>query len=296
VLDFACENPRVLRTDIVVDRDGVLLAGVACHHATGRGRAAQLRHAIVFVRRGCFVRSADGLESVLDPAVAYCMNPGEEERYDHPRPDGDDCTWLRLDSDLVASLAGGDPALPAQPIPTSGEIDLRHRLLLAAARRGTNPHELVERAIVLASRLLSQAEPRRVQAGWPATARARRAAADSVREALTASLDRSLPELARDVAVSPHHLSRIFHSVTGTTISRYRRRLRARRALERLAAGDRDLARLAFELGFADQSHLCRVLRVETGQIPSALRRALAQPAPEGGSSKSSHGISEPVG
>lgn len=104
------------------------------------------------------------------------------------------------------------------------------------------------------------------------------------------------PRVLRTDIGSPHHLSRIFHSVTGTTISRHRRRLRARRALERLAAGDRDLARLAFELGFADQSHLCRVLRVETGQMPSALRRALAQPAPEGGSSMSSHRISEPVG
>ena len=53
-------------------------------------------------------------------------------------------------------------------------------------------------------------------------------------------------------------------------------RLRARRALERLAGGDRDLARLAADTGFADQSHLCRVLRAETGATPAALRAALA--------------------
>jgi AraC-like DNA-binding protein len=52
-------------------------------------------------------------------------------------------------------------------------------------------------------------------------------------------------------------------------------RLRVRAALERLAGGDRDLARLAAELGFADQSHLYRALRTETGRIPSALRSAL---------------------
>lgn len=267
----------MLRTVTLVDRDGIMLADVACRHVAGRGRPEeQRRHAIVLVRRGCFARSADGVRSMLDPAVAYCMNPGEEERYDHPHPGGDDCTWLRLDPGVVASLAGGDPALPARPIPTDGETDLRHRLLLAAGRRGANPHELVERAIALAARVLARTEARRVEAGRPATARARRAAADGVREALAANLDRSLPELARDVAVSPHHLSRVFHAATGTTISRYRRRLRARRALERLAAGDRDLARLAHELGFADQSHLCRVLRAETGEVPSALRRALA--------------------
>ena len=35
-----------------------------------------------------------------------------------------------------------------------------------------------------------------------------------------------------------------------------------------------NLARLAADLGFADQSHLCRVVRAETGSTPSALRRA----------------------
>jgi AraC-like DNA-binding protein len=53
-------------------------------------------------------------------------------------------------------------------------------------------------------------------------------------------------------------------------------RLRARGALERLAGGEQDLARLSAELGFADQSHLCRVIRQETGRQPSTLRRILA--------------------
>jgi AraC-like DNA-binding protein len=53
-------------------------------------------------------------------------------------------------------------------------------------------------------------------------------------------------------------------------------RLRARTALERLAGGERNLARLAADTGFADQSHLCRVLTQETGRTPTALRRALA--------------------
>jgi AraC-like DNA-binding protein len=53
-------------------------------------------------------------------------------------------------------------------------------------------------------------------------------------------------------------------------------RLRARAALERLAGGEPNLGRLAADLGFADQSHLCRVIRAETGRTPAALRRALA--------------------
>jgi AraC-like DNA-binding protein len=114
-----------------------------------------------------------------------------------------------------------------------------------------------------------------VAAGRPATARARRALADGVREALAEDPRRSLPDLARLLAVSPHHLSRVFRAAAGHTISRHRIALRARSALERLADGERDLARLSADLGFADQGHMCRVLRRETGSTPSALRAAL---------------------
>jgi AraC-like DNA-binding protein len=271
-------SDAVVRARRILSRDGVTLDDVACRHRAGRGRveAAKEIYAIVFVRRGCFVRSADGAEAVLDPTIAYCRNPEVEERFDHPHAHGDDCTALLFEPGLVASMWGGEAALPAGPVPTSPEIDLEHRLLLGAAHGDADPHDLVERALGLAARLLEQADPRRVASGRPATARARRALSDGAREALAADPDRSLQDLARDLAVSPHHLSRVFSAANGSTISRHRMRLRARIAMERLAAGDHDLARLAADLGFADQSHLCRVVRTETGSTPAALRAALA--------------------
>jgi AraC-like DNA-binding protein len=268
----------MLSTRTVLRREGIEIADVACQHAAGRGTAGEQTgdHALVFVRRGCFVRSAGGAETFLDPTVAYCTNPGEEQRYDHPHAHGDDCTALIFSPILLASLWGGDPGLPAEPLPASPRIDLEHRLLLAASRRVADPHELVERAIALTARTLERADPRRVAAGRPATVRARRVLADAVREALVHDPDQSLSDLARSFAVSPHHLSRVFRSVTGETTSRHRMRLRARCALERLAGGEHDLGRLAADTGFADQSHLCRILRQETGHTPSALRNALA--------------------
>jgi AraC-like DNA-binding protein len=273
-----CDNRTVLRRRTVLHRDGVALHDVACRHGQGRGRETDRvsAHSLIFVRRGCFVRSAEAGDALLDPTVAYCVNAGEEERYDHPHADGDDCTALSLDLDLLAAVWGGEPTLPTQPLPTAPEVDVEHRLLLAAARRGADPHEVVERALVLIARVLEGADHRRVAAGRPASARRRRALVDSAREALAAAPGRSLPELAHDLAVSPHHLSRMFRSMTGHTISRHRMRLRARAALERLAGGERDLGWLAADLGFADQSHLCRVLRDETGRPPSGWRRMLA--------------------
>jgi AraC-like DNA-binding protein len=270
-------NPRRIFTG-----DGLGIWDVACRHGRGRGEAGEHAggHAVVFVRRGFFVRSAEGIETALDPTVAYCMNPGEEQRFDHPHGHGDDCTSLALEPALAAELWGGDPALPAGPIPIGPRIDLEHRLLLAAVRRAEDRHELAERALALAADALEQAGQRRVAAGRPSTEHARRALADGAREALADRPDRSLAELARLLSVSPHHLSRVFHSVTGHTIARHRMRLKARTALDRLAGGERELARLAMDLGFADQSHLTRVLRAETGTTPSALRAALTCPRP----------------
>lgn len=275
------DNWQVLSMRTVLSRDGIRVADVACRHERGRGHAPEVseRYALVFVRRGCFVRDASGVESFLDPTIGYCMNPGDEQRFDHPHANGDDCTSVSLEPMLVAQIWGGDPTLPSQPVEVSPAVDLEHRLLLAAARRRDDPHELVERAIVLAAGLLEQASAPRVAAGRPATEGARRALADGVREALVADPERALPDLATALAVSPHHLSRVFHAATGHTISRHRMRLRVRSALERLAGGEQNLARLAADLGFADQSHLCRVVRSETGFAPSALRPALAIPA-----------------
>jgi len=268
----------VLSADTVLSSDGLEVADISCRYRAGRGQPGEQtgRHAIVFVRRGCFVRSLDGVDAVLDPTLAYCLNPGQEQRYDHPHDQGDDCTAVFLEPGLVASLWGGESELPSGPLPTPPDVDLEHRLLLRSGRAGADPDELVERAIELTARALEQVDWRRVEAGRPATLRARRALADGVREALAEDPNRSLSDLARELSVSPHHLSRVFRAATGETISRHRMRLRARNALERLAGGEPNLARLATDVGFVDQSHLCRVVRRETGHTPSALRRLLA--------------------
>jgi AraC-like DNA-binding protein len=279
----------MLSSSTVLNADGVAIADVACRHRAGPGSQAEIAggFALVLVRRGCFVRRVDGVASLLDPTVAYFMNPGEEQRYDHPHAHGDDCTWLGVSEELVLSLWGGAPRLPSSPIPVSPRLDLAHRLLLAGARgradgRGSadargraDVHGLVERAILVIAGALETADRRRVASGRPRTSAARRALADGAREALAANCGYSLPELAGLLAVSPHHLSRVFSSVNGHTIARHRMRLRVRAALERLAEGERDLARLAADLGFADQSHLCRVVRDETGTPPAALRLAV---------------------
>jgi AraC-like DNA-binding protein len=257
----------------LANADGVSLHDVRCRcqRSTWSPPEESPHHSIVFVRRGCFRRRADGADSLLDPVSVYFERRGQEQQIAHPCDGGDACTLIVLPDDLSAELVG-EWAIPTQPMLTSAEVDLAHRLLLASALRNRDSLELAERVAWLVATVRSRSGQRRAQPARPATAAARRRTVDSAREAIAADPSVGLVELADRVATSPHHLSRIFRAETGETISRYRNRVRVRLTLERLVQGDRRLARIAAELGFADQAHLARVFRSEVGASPSALK------------------------
>jgi AraC-like DNA-binding protein len=266
----------VLRKTRLLDEPGLRVEDVRCagHLVEWSEPEPSTGHSVVFVRRGCFRRRVDGRESVLDPAVVYFERPGQEQQVAHPHGGGDSCTAFALTPETAAHLFGGDPELPAEPLFSDAKLDLRHRHLVGMSGRAER-FELAECAVGLLAAVLARAHPARVASGKPATAAARAEAVEAVREMIAAHPGAGLFELARRAAVSPHHLSRIFSQRTGETISRYRNRIRVRLALERLADGERSLARLAGDLGFADQAHLCRVVRSEVGHSPARLRESL---------------------
>jgi AraC-like DNA-binding protein len=264
----------MLRKTPLLDQPGLRLEDVRCAgpRAGWSPPEATTSHTLVFVRRGCFRRRADGVEALLDPAVVYFERPGQEQQVAHPCGGGDACTAFVLAPGTVAELWGGDPELPAGPLFSDAALDLEHRQLVALAPL-VDAFELAERAILLLAGVLGRAHPARVAAGRPSTAAERLRGVEATRELIAASPGLGLLELARAVAISPHHLSRIFSERTGETISRYRNRIRVRIALDRLAGGEPSLARLAADLGFADHAHLTRVVRAEVGHAPSLLRR-----------------------
>jgi len=265
----------MLTKQLLIEADGLQIHDVRCGRPRGSWSAPEpsVSHAVVFVRRGCFLRKVDGDRAVLDPAVAYFERPGHQQQVAHPFDTGDVCTTVTLPGWLTDELH----PLPDRPVFTDPRIDLAHRVLVARARVEPDPFEAGERALLLVTDLLEPSVA--VETGRPATRAARRRIVDDARQSLAQNLTASLRGLARTVAVSPHHLSRIFRACTGQTLTRYRNRVRVRLALERLAGGEDDLATLAADLDFADHAHLDRVVRRETGHTPSALRSALANRA-----------------
>ena len=83
----------------------------------------------------------------------------------------------------------------------------------------------------------------------------------------------SVESVAADLGVSPVRLSRAFRRTFGESLGSYQRRLRVRRACERLRDSSLSLADIALEAGFTDQSHFTRVFKRIMGTTPAVFRR-----------------------
>ena len=81
-----------------------------------------------------------------------------------------------------------------------------------------------------------------------------------------------LGELAHALDVPPVQVARAFHTHHGVSVGEYGRRLRIEWAAGEVASGDRPLAEIAAEAGFADQSHFTRLFRRHVGTTPARYR------------------------
>ncbi len=269
----------VLQGSAIAAGEQFSLSAVRCSHARAGFDSPEVEraHVLVAVRRGAFLRRVDGGEVLVDAALAYLSAPGTVEEFAHPVPGGDVCTVIRLVPGLLAELSGGDPdvRLPAVPMDAASQFALRR--LVAAARHGDQDGTLAEDVVRLVAGLLARKLPARAGSGRPATAAARSRIVNQARAALAADPRLGLIDLSRVTGCSPHHLSRVFAQLTGSTVSQHRNQLRVSLALDRIAQGEPDLAGLAHDLGFADHAHLTRTIRAATGQPPSACRASLAE-------------------
>jgi AraC family transcriptional regulator len=84
----------------------------------------------------------------------------------------------------------------------------------------------------------------------------------------------STVELANEAGVHPVHLASVFRRFHGQTIGEFIQQLRVAHA-SRLLIGGRAFAEVAYESGFADQSHFNRLFKRHTGMTPGAFCRTL---------------------
>ena len=84
----------------------------------------------------------------------------------------------------------------------------------------------------------------------------------------------SVADVAKEVGIHPAHLAREFRRHFGLPIGAYARRLRLDWAAARLATTGDSLASIAFDAGFANQSHFTRAFKAHTGLTPARYRES----------------------
>lgn len=84
----------------------------------------------------------------------------------------------------------------------------------------------------------------------------------------------SLEELSRAAGVHPVTISKYFPLYFSCTLGQYRRQLKVDRAIRQISRmPSLNMAQLAFDCGFADESHLIRTFKELTHMLPGQLRK-----------------------
>lgn len=182
--------------------------------------------------------------------------------------------WL----EAYAQQSGGRVSGPLEIAPdfhfTDPLLTLLVQRLVAEYETGAPVDALYAESLVQAAaaivlrRCAAGSEPRPRGGGLPP----RRLA--ELRDYVHVNLGRriTLEELSTVAGVSAAHLNRLFRASLGETPHQYVLRQRVERAQNALLHSDDSIADIAVAHGFADQSHLTRVLRRATGLTPRVLR------------------------
>ena len=249
----------------------------------------QPAHVIAFPYRGVFEVHRGRERAVAEPGSLVFFNEGEPYRTGHPCGGGDDGSAVAVRPDvLVEALSRHDPGAadrPGTPFrfasgASSARAYLLQRLLfLRVSQAGAaDPLGVEEAALALVDEVSAAAcrSEECAAARRPPPSANHRQTVDSARRFLATGLGEplSLKAISGAVGVSPFHLCRIFRAITGTTVSRYRHRLRLRAALEGVANAQADLSAVALDHGYSSHSHFTAAFRREFGLTPTQFRRA----------------------
>ena len=150
-----------------------------------------------------------------------------------------------------------------------GALPLLASRLLSEYRQRDEATPLMMEGLVL--EMIGEAMRSGTERVGPKVSRAIRQARELIQSRCTEKL--SLEEIAAAINRHPVYLATEFRRCYGETVGSFQRRLRIDRACRLLTSSDLPLIEIAFDSGFANQTHFSRVFRRGTGVTPAEYRR-----------------------
>lgn len=83
----------------------------------------------------------------------------------------------------------------------------------------------------------------------------------------------TLDAIAKEVSISPYHLSRVFKAETGKTPFEFLADVKIQHAKRLLAGGKFSMTEISSQCGFSNASHFSVVFKKKTGLTPSAFQK-----------------------
>lgn len=205
------------------------------------------------------------------PAGTILTEPAGEKHANYIAPGGARVVVLQPDPERDELLRPGAAVLDRINHFRHGRIELTARRL---AREVTEPDELSPLSIqALALEMLVDAARLDRQDRWegerpPWVARAREYVHEHFRDRLR------IADVAEAVDVHPAHLAATFRDTHSMPLGEYIRKLKMEWAAVQLVETDDPIASIAYRAGFADQAHLTRAFKKQTGWTPARYRKA----------------------
>ncbi len=230
-----------------------------CAHTGGGG---------TLTYRGASHKNVAGSVNMVEPSEVH------SNRTDHP--DGCDYRALNFDAAhfaLAIDEMTTDDGTPSFVAPVTSDPETFRRFLVLHDALVANG-DLIEQQILFLGFLVTMLE--RHTPAKPALKPAKREkrAVNLVRDYLTQNYAQrvDLASLANLTGLSPYHLTRVFAADTGLPPHAFLKQVRITRAMALLRKKE-EISRVAFETGFADQSHLTRSFKKVVGISPGAYSR-----------------------
>lgn len=237
-------------------------------------------HLVVFPRHAVGIEHPSREPVIASRAVITLYNPQQEYRRRALSEHGDRSVWLRFDHESVlgalADCGRDHPGLERQAFHATHshcalDTYLAQRRMTRALLRGeAEPVAVEDTAYALLRAAIRGIPGHPGQRSPRAEARHRRLAL-RCRELLATCYEEplTLDDIARRLATTPFHLSRVFRRWTGGTLHQHLLDLRLRAAVDRLIEEPgRRITDLGLELGFSTPSHFTQRFRKGFGTTP----------------------------
>jgi len=270
--------------------DSVTIGAFRCaaEHPSFRDSGPIRQDCFVFPRTAVVIEHCGARPFVADPTIVTLYNRDQQYERRPVSREGDRCDWFAVSHDVLrdalflrdrAAADSERPILfPHAPSDAATYLEQRQLFMDALSRSDPgqatpDPLDIEERVIALLDRVLDLAYRTNGAHALRAEAladAAKRYIAPRIAQRLT------LARIASAVQCSVFHLCRSFRCATGLTLHAYREQVRVRRALERIG-DERDLSRLALDLGYSSHSHFTASFHRAFGVPPSEARRLLAR-------------------